>query len=77
MTPFGDGSSLEFDARLDRVRITGSRGEVQDELWWLLFVKVCKTLALSSARTWRLNTASPGIETNDCRHWQPIWLIAK
>jgi hypothetical protein len=28
MRPFGDGSSLEFDAALDRVRITGSRGEV-------------------------------------------------
>jgi hypothetical protein len=32
MTPFGDGSSLEFDAVLDRVRITDSGGGVQDEL---------------------------------------------
>jgi hypothetical protein len=32
MTPFGDGSSLKFDAGLDRVRIIGSRDEVQDEL---------------------------------------------
>jgi hypothetical protein len=32
MTPFGDGSSLEFDAGLDRVRITDSGGEVHDEL---------------------------------------------
>jgi hypothetical protein len=32
MTPFGEGSSVEFDAALDRVRITGSRGEVRDEL---------------------------------------------
>ena len=32
MTPFGEGSTLEFDAGLNRVRIIGSRGEVQDEL---------------------------------------------
>lgn len=32
MTPFGEGSSLEFDAGLDRVRIIGSRDEVPDEL---------------------------------------------
>ena len=32
MTPFGRGLNLEFDAGLDRVRITGSGGEVQDEL---------------------------------------------
>jgi hypothetical protein len=32
MRPFGDGCSLEFDAGLDRVRIIGSRGEVQEEL---------------------------------------------
>jgi len=32
MTPFGDGFSLEFDAGLDRARITGSRGQVQNEL---------------------------------------------
>jgi hypothetical protein len=32
MTPFGNGSSLEFDAGLDRVRITGSCGEVLEEL---------------------------------------------
>jgi hypothetical protein len=32
LTPFGDGSSLRFDAGLDRMRITGSGGEVQDEL---------------------------------------------
>jgi hypothetical protein len=32
MTPFGHGSSLEFDAGLNRVCITGSRSEVQDEL---------------------------------------------
>ena len=32
VTPFGHGSSLEFDTGLDRVRIIGSRGEVEDEL---------------------------------------------
>lgn len=28
MTPFGDGSSLEFDSGFDRVRITGPGGDV-------------------------------------------------
>jgi hypothetical protein len=32
MNPFGTGSILEFDAALDRVRITGPSGEVKDEL---------------------------------------------
>jgi hypothetical protein len=32
MKPFGDRSSLEFDAGLDRVHVTGPRGEVEDEL---------------------------------------------
>jgi hypothetical protein len=32
MTPFGTGSRLEFDAELDRVRITGPGGDVRGEL---------------------------------------------
>jgi hypothetical protein len=32
MTPFGERSSLEFDARLDHVRILGPDGEVHEEL---------------------------------------------
>ena len=32
MTPVGDGSSLEFSSELDRVRIIGPSGNVQDEL---------------------------------------------
>ena len=37
------------------------------------FHRASKTPAISSARTWRLNTAGPKIKWIGCQRWRPNW----